>query len=80
MISATAAGVTTSYAVNGFGERIRKTGAEVPNGAANEYVYAERVILSASTTRPAASPTRPSISPTPRLPFSAVPAAQPSTP
>jgi RHS repeat-associated protein len=42
MSSATAAGVTTSYAVNAFGERIRKTGSDVPNGAANEYVYDEQ--------------------------------------
>jgi YD repeat-containing protein len=40
MISA--AGVTTSYAVNAFGQRIRKTGSGVPNGAANEYVYDEQ--------------------------------------
>jgi RHS repeat-associated protein len=42
MSSATAAGVTTSYAVNAFGERIRKTGSSVPNGAANEYMYDEQ--------------------------------------
>lgn len=42
MSSATAAGVTTSYAVNALGERIRKTGSSVPNGAANEYVYDEQ--------------------------------------
>jgi RHS repeat-associated protein len=42
MSSAITGGVTTSYAVNGFGERIRKTGIDVPNGAANEYVYDEQ--------------------------------------
>ncbi len=42
MSSATAAGVITSYAVNAFGERIRKTGSSVPNGAANEYMYDEQ--------------------------------------
>jgi YD repeat-containing protein len=42
MSSATAAGVTTNYAVNAFGERIRKTDSSVPNGAANEYMYDEQ--------------------------------------
>jgi RHS repeat-associated protein len=42
MVSATAAGVTTSYAVNAFGERIRKTGSDMPNGGADEYVYDEQ--------------------------------------
>jgi YD repeat-containing protein len=42
MISAITVGVTTSYAINGFGERIRKAGSDVPNGGANEYVYGEQ--------------------------------------
>ena len=31
MISAVTAGVTTSYTFNGFGERLRKTGSNVPS-------------------------------------------------
>jgi RHS repeat-associated protein len=42
MIAATVGGVTTSYAINAFGERIRKTGSSVSNGGANEYVYDEQ--------------------------------------
>jgi RHS repeat-associated protein len=42
MSSALAAGVTTSYAVNGLGQRVRKTGGDVPNGEVNEYVYDEQ--------------------------------------
>ena len=42
MSSAVAGGVTTSYAVNAFGERVRKVGSEVPNGEVNEYVYDEQ--------------------------------------
>jgi RHS repeat-associated protein len=42
MSSAIVGGVTTSYAVNAFGERVRKVGSDVPNGEVNEYVYDER--------------------------------------
>jgi RHS repeat-associated protein len=42
MSSSIAAGVTTSYAVNGLGERVRKIGSDVPNGEVNEYVYDEQ--------------------------------------
>jgi YD repeat-containing protein len=42
MSSVLAGSVTTSYAVNAFGARIRKTDNGVPNGAANEYVYDEQ--------------------------------------
>jgi RHS repeat-associated protein len=42
MSSSIAGGVTTSYAVNAFGRRIRKIGSDVPNGAANDYVYDEQ--------------------------------------
>jgi RHS repeat-associated protein len=40
--SVASGGITTSYGVNAFGERVRKTGSDVPNGAANEYVYDEQ--------------------------------------
>ena len=39
MTSATLAGATTTYGINAFGQRITKTGASVPGGPANEYVY-----------------------------------------
>jgi RHS repeat-associated protein len=39
MNSSIAARVTTSYAINGFGQRVRKSGSAVPNGEVNEYVY-----------------------------------------
>jgi RHS repeat-associated protein len=45
MSSAAAVGVTTSYAVNGFGQRIRKVGSDVPNGEVNEYIYDEQGYL-----------------------------------
>jgi RHS repeat-associated protein len=42
MSSAIVDGISTSYAINGLGERLRKTGSDVSNGAANEYIYDEQ--------------------------------------
>jgi hypothetical protein len=66
MSSAVTAGITTSYAfrLRAFGQRIRKTGSDVPNGAANEYVYDEQGQLLGEyncTTRLEAWSTRPCV-------------------
>jgi RHS repeat-associated protein len=41
-ISETTSGTTISYGINGFGQRVSKSGTGVPNGGTNEFVYDEQ--------------------------------------
>jgi RHS repeat-associated protein len=42
MSTLTAGTTTAAYDINGFGQRIEKTGSSVPSGGTNEYVYDEQ--------------------------------------